>query len=575
MAKYASRALANPLSRQLRPFALTFVVYILATWFTDAFFMGDTWIYVSDLLNAQSLHASFRDFGHALWLPLGWLVCRALSPLPLFDVGDDARALVTLSLLGINWVAGFVSTLLVHSLARRFSSREWPALLVAMTFLFSNAILNYSQTAQPYVPGLALLLAGLHFLLEADRRDRPLSWKALLAGAALAGGVCLWVALVLAIPALLLAPLFLLGFDRSRMRLVAATTLVFGVFVGLVYISMIVNLGIHDLAGLRAWIASSTHGVSPDAPLKAIQRMVFAFARNFVNMGDDGRLFKRYLVHDPFSPVSFLGLLRLSLWKLALFYVFSLSVAINLLRSRLGKRMLALLALNGLPVVVFALVLFESGSIDRYLPLFPLLFLALSVSLSVDRPVPGTLGIALALGVVMISSNFGAMSATTLNRAQAQAAARIQDLEPFLTDRSRIVTVNQQDEVYAFNQNFPFHSLNRSGRLDADILVDPNSTQVPRWRRIFATKTLAMWDKGGDVWITTRVLHPRPLPEWNWVEGDDPRLRWEDIYVFFSRLETGRPTAGEDGFVLVLPSTRNRALLDEIAGAKRSAAPPS
>jgi hypothetical protein len=155
---------------------LIFVVYILATWFTDAFFMGDTWIYVSDLLNAQSLDASFRDFGHALWRPLGWLVCRALSPL--LGVGDDARARVTLSLLGINWVAGLVSTLPVHSLARRFSSREWPALLVAMTFLFSNAILNYSQTAQPYVPGLALLLAGLHFLLEADRPGRPPSWKA-------------------------------------------------------------------------------------------------------------------------------------------------------------------------------------------------------------------------------------------------------------------------------------------------------------------------------------------------------------------------------------------------------------
>src|SRR5215831_5409369 len=303
MVGYAARALANPLSRQLRPFALISVVYVLATWLTDAFFMGDTWIYVSDLLNAQTLAASFTDFGHALWRPLGWLVCRALSPLPLLGVVDDARARVTLSLLGINWVAGLVSTLLVHSLARRFSSREWPALLVAMTFLFSNAILNYSQTAQPYVPGLALLLVGLHFLLEADRPGRSQFWKALLAGAALAGGVCLWVALILAIPALLMAPLFLLGFDRPRVRLAAATTLAFGAFVGLVYIFMIVNLSIHDLAGLRAWVASSTHGVSPDAPLKAIQRMVFAFARNFVNMGDDGRLFKRYLVHDTFSPV--------------------------------------------------------------------------------------------------------------------------------------------------------------------------------------------------------------------------------------------------------------------------------
>jgi len=46
--------------------------------------------------------------------------------------------------------------------------------------------------------------------------------------------------------------------------LLAVTTLAFGLLVALVYISMIVNLGIHDLASLRAWIVSSTHGVSPD-----------------------------------------------------------------------------------------------------------------------------------------------------------------------------------------------------------------------------------------------------------------------------------------------------------------------
>jgi hypothetical protein len=83
--------------------------------------------------------------------------------LPLLHLGgsDDARTSVTITLLGINWVAGLVSTLVVYSLARIFCRREWPALLVATTFLFSNAILNYSQTAQPYVPGSSCF-AGLH-----------------------------------------------------------------------------------------------------------------------------------------------------------------------------------------------------------------------------------------------------------------------------------------------------------------------------------------------------------------------------------------------------------------------------
>jgi hypothetical protein len=165
----------------------------------------------------------------------------------------------------------------------------------------------------------------------------------------------------------------------------------------------------------------------------------------------------------------------------------------------------------------------------------------------------------------MISSNLSAMSTTALNRAQEQAVTRIRDLEPLLTRQSRVVTVNQQDELYAFNQNFPFHPINRSGRLDADILADPNSTQMPRWRWIFAIKTLAMWDRGGDVWITKRVLHQRPLPEWNWVEGDDPRVSWPDIYSFFSRLETGKAVGDQDGFVLVSPSPQNEQLLRGIA----------
>jgi len=184
--------------------------------------------------------------------------------------------------------------------------------------------------------------------------------------------------------------------------------------------------------------------------------------------------------------------------------------------------------------------LFESGSIDRYLPLFPLLFLALSMSLSGDRSALGIRGMALAFVVVMIGSNLSAMSVTTLNRVQAQVATRIQDLEPLLTGQSRVVTVNQQGEVYAFNQNSPFHPINRSGRLDADILVDPNSTHVPRWRRIFAMKTLAIWDSGGDVWITTRVLHRRPRPEWNWVEGDDPARQMGGYLCFLFSPRDGK-----------------------------------
>lgn len=555
----------GPRTRWLHPYGVVLIAYILATRFTDAYFMGDTWIYVSDMLKAKSLGANFWDFGHALWRPFGWLVSGLFYPLDPLGIGEDRRAHVTFTLLGINWVAGLISALLVHALASRFSNRRWVAYFITAVFLSSNAILNYAQTAQPYVPGISLLLLGLYILVRDGETPSDSRRTALWAGTALAGGVCLWVPLVLSIPVMFVCPLFLFGSDKSRLRLALQTGLVFALVVTFVYASMIINLGIHDMAGLTAWIGAATHGVLPDSPLKAIQRMVFAFARNFIHMGNDGRLFKQYIVHDVFNPVSLPELFRFALWKLIIFYLFLLSLVINLLSSTLGRRTLALLLLNALPVAVFAVFLFESGSIDRYLPLFPVLFLTLSVALGGDTSPPGTRYIALLFLVAATISNVSAMSTMVLNRQQEQVVARIRDLEPLLRPESRVVTINQQDEVYAFNQNFPFNPINRAGHLDADILVDPGTTQIVRWQQIFSTKTLSLWDRGGDVWITKRVLHQRPGPEWNWVEGDDPRLSWTDIYAFFSRIEMGQSVGGQDGFVLVSPSPQNRRFLSRVA----------
>src|SRR5207247_7495468 len=84
----------------------------------------------------------------------------------------------------------------------------------------------------------------------------------------------------------------------------------------------------------------------------------------------------------PIYPVSFMDLLRTSLVKLALFYIFIGTILINLLRSKEGKRIFALFALNALPVFAFAMM-WEGGAVERYLLLYPLVFIAFSYSLSV------------------------------------------------------------------------------------------------------------------------------------------------------------------------------------------------
>ncbi len=539
--------------------AILVVAYILVTWLTDAYFMGDTWIYVNDVVKAQTLGETFWDFGHPLWRPLGWLVAKITSPVS-HALGLDAATNVTMALLAINWVAGLLSLALVFLLAARFSTRKWVPYLVAATFLFSNAILNYSQTAQPYVPGIALMIFGLYTLVRSESTAG--SWRrSVLVGTALAVGVCQWLPLGLSLPAIALSPIFLFGFNKARLRELFQVAGVCSLALLIIFVLMAINLGIQDAVAFKAWVGSSSHGVLPDAPLKAIQRMVFALARNLVNMGNDGRLFKRYIVGDPFSPVSLSDLLRLSLWKLVLFYVFLGSVLLNLLFFKLGRRVFALVFLNAIPLLLFAVFLFESGSIDRYLPLFPILLLALSMSLGSETSRRWNRWIASVFVAVLVVSNVGAMAKVTLDRQQESVALRIRELAPKLRSPSRVITVNQQDEVYAFNQNFPFNPINRYGHLGVDMLVDPGTTQIDRWKQIFATKTLALWENQGDLWITKRVKSDRPKPEWNWVEGDDPRISWQQIHELFFQLETGDSAGGDDGFVLVLPSSANKELL--------------
>lgn len=88
---------------------------------------------------------------------------------------------------------------------------------------------------------------------------------------------------------------------------------------------------------------------------------------------------------DPYNPVPLGDLLRFSLWKLALFYAALAALVVQLARSPMGRRALALLAVCGAPVLGFA-VFWQGGDIERYLPLYPMLFLALAIGVRAPLP---------------------------------------------------------------------------------------------------------------------------------------------------------------------------------------------
>lgn len=552
----------NSIRRQAGIYALLVFSYVLATLFTAALFMADSVDYAADVIAYEhGANAQFWEVGHLLWRPLGWLLHTVFAGLVVGGTLTSPRNQVMFLLIAFNWLAGLISVICFYTIVRRFCRQEWVVLVSTGALIFSQAFLNFIQTGTSYTAALAMLMLGLAITLKKQRPANQL-WKiALPAGAAFAAAVCLWFPFIVAIPGALLSSLFLIENTSRERTSVIATGCAFALFIALVHFGVFLQLGIHNVSGVKAWFASSPSVGTTQT--SGFLRMIFGFARSFINMDNDGLLFKRFLINDPFNHVSALELLRYSLWKFVMFYLFLLAVAGNLLSSG-RKRILVYLVVSSIPVIAFA-ILFDGGAVERYLPLYPFLFIVLALSLNGGRVrLPLTV---ITLGFVLIASinNAIALSTFTLSAQQQRTALRIHDLQTRLKPNSRIYTVNWQDDLVNFNRSFPFNPVNLNGGLSVDSLVTPGTIQVTRWREEFSSRVLTAWERGGDVWISVRSLSDRPQPDWNWAEGADPNISWKEFRPFFAEnLDQGETVGDTDGFFLLPPTTRNKEFLKSL-----------
>jgi len=541
-------------------------------WLTDAFYMGDTSFYAAMVANVAggkgyqlweaTGNYSLWEFGHLLWRPLGVAAFPALRPLAQMSVGSDLSPAAVYAMVALNWLAGLLSVVVMHLLLSRICDRAWVVHVATVAFIFTQAFLNYTQTGCSYVPGLALLLLGLYLLVrDGGERAATRPWlTATLAGLALAGAVGLWVPYLWAVPGVVCAPLALYGWRRTQLwRLSIYTSLAFGLFTGVLFIAVAVGIGIYTVGGFREWVVASSHHLVQN---RGLPQVVFGLARSFISMGSDNVAFKRYLLQDPYSPVSLVDLFRLSLWKLALFYLFLAAVLANLSRSAFGRRLLGLLALSGLPVLGFALM-WQGTVMERYLPWFPFLFLALAYSLADRRAF--RLGKAITLGflLAMIVTNFAAMWKPALDGREEAATVRVRELQPLVRPQS-IVLVGK-DELENFVRDFPFNPVNHHNDLRIHSFLPLGMPQLTAWREDVARRAFAAWSAGGDVFVSRRVFAERPRAEWEWVEGADPRVRWAEVYEFFAQLETGQAIGGEDGFALLPRTPKNEKFLGQFS----------
>ena len=323
----------------------------------QARFMGDTVDYVN---NSFEFDYQSWDFGHLVWVPIGTLA---------MTLGREG---VLWTFLVVNALAGVASVLLLRATLGLVGVRPWTAAAVSVALLFAQAMLNFTLTGSSYVPGLACTLLALYLALLRPESSCGAWLAAIGSGFAMAGAITIWFPYVLVVPGVFLAPVIVHGYDRARLWFVVRATVAMGVLILATYGPTAWMMGVRDFGGLSGWMAKSSHGVRT-GPQPA--RAVFGLARSFVFMGDDGLLFKRYLVRDPFNPVRVADLARLSLWKLGFFYLLLAAVTGALSFSARGRRFLLLALVGGVPVVAFGLF-WQGGDMERYMPLYPFFFLA-------------------------------------------------------------------------------------------------------------------------------------------------------------------------------------------------------
>ena len=552
--------------RRLWQIGPVFLIYLIATLFTDSLNIGDTPVYVDAIVRVvqgggtrfwdEGGFLSFWEFGHLLWRPLGWICFQIVRPFITINSNAELRSAVNLTLAGLNWIAGLVAVLSLNGLVSRLWNTNWASLIVTTGFIFSNAFLNYTQSGCSYVPGLALLLVGLYLLATPVTSN----WKAIVAGIALAGSVGMWLPYFCSLPAVLISPLALFEISRDRIRVVGIAGITCVLAGILMYTAAAGALGLRSLAEGRRWAATSSHAVTEN---RGLARVLFGIPRSLINMGADSVYFKRFLKHDPYNPVGFFDLARRSLWKLAFAYLFLLAVGAGLLRSKSGHRVLLIFLANAAPVIAFAWF-FAGGVLERYFPLFPLIFLSAGYVLRAKDVKRGLRYFVVTFLVVAGLVNAVALSKPVVENEKETTMGRVRELSRIVNVNTRIF-VPPQDQLWGSAGRLQFEKETGLTRFHVDPVAVLGTAQVPEWKRDFARQTMNAWDHKHDVWISRRFLSSVPKSEWNWTEGEDPRVTWSEMNSFFSRLEMGPAVGGDDGFLLLTPSDNNKRLLSNVA----------
>jgi len=533
--------------------------YVLLLALTKSVNVGDTRWYARQIVSYTT--GQLWEFGHLIWRPLGYLAYRSIHWFTGGVLGWSDYLTARTSLVAISVICGLALALTLGSLAKCVSASPGVGLLTAVLVLYGSAFLAMAPAGSSYIPGLLFLTLALRVGVS----RRPSAWGM---GLYSALAVTLWFPYVLSIPGVLLAAFCwnrsewrLSGPEtRRRLRLILIAALTTGAMVALFYGAAVLALPIHSPHDFGQWVRESQHGWQQN---RTALRLVSGLPRAFISMGRDTILFKRFALHDPYAPVTIADLALSGVWKLFLFYGAVGCLVLALLRVR-NKAALAILAAGTLPVLAFALG-FESGSLERFLALYPFIALAVA-SVLATVPVRRTARVIVLFFIIAAVSNVYNAWRPRVERQVRQELGRASSIEN-VARGGQVWLMSLTDALYWAVDALPFEDRSGEHELHLDPVVQFGTEGVAHWQQGFATLTLQRWDSGGPVWMSRRLLAERPRPEWGWAEGDDPRVPWRTLTTFTRSLQTDQEVGGDDGFVRLADTPTNRHSLALIRAA--------
>jgi hypothetical protein len=533
-------------------------VIVVGAWFlivlvTHPNSTSDTLLFVESVIaRFRGQNYNFWDFGHLFWRAISTMVARVVMQV---TGSSDPRVIALNPMIVMSIVGAGGSAVLLAATLRRLHTNDAWATAVAIAYLLTHGMIVHAQNGTSYMPGMFFLVLGLYFAVVAGTSERRLTYAAA-AGVAAALSATLWFSYVIVIPAVAVAALVL---GKRRDYAGAGTVLLAAAVTGCVaFIGTALMLGQRTPAEFWEWFSRASHGIEGIAGLP---RAALGFARSLLFVGEDGGVMRRFLSRDPYAPVTLLEFALTRVWLLGLIWLTGLVALWHLIRA--GKlAVLWVFAAAAIPVMAFA-VMWQGGDATRWFPLYPFLFVVIHAVLVGDGR-GRALRRVLAAGLVFMAlNNVILLSTVAAEKRRDEALERIAGMGELLHDGDLLFCTHYQDDLAQVPNMFPFEPLHEGRTPTVHILVELAAPQVPRWRAVFARRAREAWDAGHQVWLSRRMFSPTPQPDWEWIEGTDPRIRWRDFYEFFSGFEVTDPAGIEDGFLRLERTPGNEARLAE------------